>query len=65
MKLPQWLLGTTDGQNFVISTDEGDMPYGGVTVKVAQAPTKNQVDTLVNSGCNVRVIPPRGEHDSR
>ena len=55
---PKWLVGTTDGVNFVISTDHGDMPSKGTIIPVDQSPTENQIDVLVKSGCNVRVIYP-------
>ncbi len=56
MKLPKWLVGTTDGVNYVISKDAGDMPSGGVTIPVHQGPTQAQIDILEKSGCNVRVV---------
>lgn len=63
MKIPQWLVGTTDGVNIVISTDMGDMPCKGAIVRVQQAPTDNQINILVENGCNVRVIKP-GDNDA-
>lgn len=57
MGIPKWLLGTTDGVNFVASTDKGDMPKGMI-VNVHEEPTPAQISTLEKSGCNIRVIYP-------
>ena len=64
MKLPKWLVGTTDGVNFVISTDKGDMPNGTI-IPVHEEPTQDQISILEKSGCNVRVIYPETTHASR
>lgn len=64
MKLPKWLVGTTDGVNFVISTDKGDMPEGTI-IPVHEGPTQQQIDTLEKTGCKVRVIYPETTNASR
>lgn len=64
MKIPKWLLGTSDGVNFVASTDKGDMPKG-VIVKVHEEPTPAQIRILENSGCNIRVIHPTEDSNAQ
>jgi hypothetical protein len=65
MKLPKWLVGTTDGKNFVISTDRGDMPTKGMVIPVHEGPTRQQIDILERDGCNVRVVYPENTNASR
>lgn len=62
--MKKWWLGSSDGKNYVISQDKGDLPNECTPAPLHQEPTPKQITALQKGGAETVVVWKGGQNDS-